>query len=417
MPQLTGPEQKILVKLLVAHLSDPSQLHQPLLHAGLGNLSNFAQKGTLDSMTTELVHALSSQYVILEFVESVLAGDFLKGHCPPIEAWLKSNRAYLLDIKTRTTVNVENSPQLVQHSEGEVKRVVPHNLKRSIAYAMTSLVLFALGLATIYAGLYTFSFGLMSVATTIIALPLLKTFRPRQTTLKSFAWAVAIGVIVFFALYTVFPAPMILKGHVTVDDKLIEKGTVALIVRGAQSQLYEIDKAKPGFFRFERAKDAVVANKVKLRIEAESPIRVADPVTLEVDIAKLDEVKVESSPPLQTYALSDLASHVITQLSNGEINETKKEFGKGRKLRVRLLLDGDIDDNFIRARFTEKRGDKNYKVDFDFLSTDDRFAGLVRGSEVQLEGRIKSDLIVLDLDSKNSVRIELFECKIIGENE
>ena len=104
MPQLTGPEQKILVELLVAHLSDPSQLHTALLHAGIGNLSNFSQKGTLDSMTSELVQALSSQYRIVEFVESVLTGDFLKGHCPPIEAWLESNRSEFVRRKNNPTI-------------------------------------------------------------------------------------------------------------------------------------------------------------------------------------------------------------------------------------------------------------------------------------------------------------------------
>ena len=104
MPQLTGPEQKILVELLVAHLSDPSQLHTALLHAGIGKLSNFSQKGTLDSMTSELVQALSSQYRIVEFVESVLTGDFLKGHCPPIEAWLESNRSEFVRRKNNPTI-------------------------------------------------------------------------------------------------------------------------------------------------------------------------------------------------------------------------------------------------------------------------------------------------------------------------
>lgn len=74
------------------------------MHAGLGNLSNFSQKGTLDSMMSDLIQALPSQYRIVEFVESVLGGEFLRGHCPPIEAWLESNRNELMRRKLNPTI-------------------------------------------------------------------------------------------------------------------------------------------------------------------------------------------------------------------------------------------------------------------------------------------------------------------------
>lgn len=104
VPQLTGQEQKHLIDLLIEHLSEPGQLDRALLHAGLGNLSKFSEKGTLDAMSADLVRALASQFRVVEFVESVLQGDFLKGHCPPIEAWLASNRAELLRRKLNPTV-------------------------------------------------------------------------------------------------------------------------------------------------------------------------------------------------------------------------------------------------------------------------------------------------------------------------
>ena len=109
MPQLTGPEQKILVQLLVAHLSEPGQLDRSLLHAGFGHLSNYSQKGTMDAMTSDLVMALSNQYRIGEFVDAVLNGDFLKGQCPPIEKWLESNRSELQQRKLNPT-SVDSQP-------------------------------------------------------------------------------------------------------------------------------------------------------------------------------------------------------------------------------------------------------------------------------------------------------------------
>lgn len=96
MPQLSGPEQKALVGLVVEHLTEPGQLDRALLHAELGNLSTFTEKGTLPAMTSDLVRALASQYRIVEFVAGVLQGDYLKGQCPPIEEWLKTNREELL---------------------------------------------------------------------------------------------------------------------------------------------------------------------------------------------------------------------------------------------------------------------------------------------------------------------------------
>ena len=101
MPQLNGSEQKTLVDLLVEHLTEPDHLDRSLLHSGLGNLSTFTQKGTLPAMTSDVLRALSSQYRIMEFVEAVLQGDYLKGHCPPIEAWLVANREELLRRKNR----------------------------------------------------------------------------------------------------------------------------------------------------------------------------------------------------------------------------------------------------------------------------------------------------------------------------
>ena len=91
MPQLDGPGQKVLVDLLAGHLK-PSQLHDALLHAGLGNLSDLAKTGNMPEMTSEVVQALSSRYRIIELVEGALNGVFLKGDCPPIEDWLAANR-------------------------------------------------------------------------------------------------------------------------------------------------------------------------------------------------------------------------------------------------------------------------------------------------------------------------------------
>jgi nitrate reductase NapE component len=105
VPQLRGQEQKVLVDLLVEHLSEPGQLDRALLHSGLGNLSKFSEKGTLVAMTADLVRAMSSQFRVVEFVEAVLQGDFLKGHCPPIEDWLAANREELLRRKLHPTVS------------------------------------------------------------------------------------------------------------------------------------------------------------------------------------------------------------------------------------------------------------------------------------------------------------------------
>src|SRR5687767_10013552 len=104
VPQLRGQEQKVLVDLLVEHLSEPGQLDRALLHSGIGNLSKFSEKGTLGAMTTDLVRGISSQYRVVEFVEAVLQGDFLKGNCPPIEDWLAANRDELLRRKLHPTV-------------------------------------------------------------------------------------------------------------------------------------------------------------------------------------------------------------------------------------------------------------------------------------------------------------------------
>lgn len=92
MSQLSGSEQKELVSLLVGHLTDPGQLDRALLHADLGNLSRYTARATLDEMTSDVVRKLSAQYRITELVEAVLSGDFLRGHCPPIELWLTTKR-------------------------------------------------------------------------------------------------------------------------------------------------------------------------------------------------------------------------------------------------------------------------------------------------------------------------------------
>lgn len=92
MSQLNGLQQKELVQLLVTHLSEPGQLDRALIHGGLGNLSKYAEKGTLGAMASELVQTLSAQHRVVELVEAVLSSDFLQGHCPPIEGWLESNR-------------------------------------------------------------------------------------------------------------------------------------------------------------------------------------------------------------------------------------------------------------------------------------------------------------------------------------
>ena len=104
MPQLSGPEQRVLVELLVAHLSEPGHLDRPLLHSGLGTLSQFTEKGTLGAMTSDLVRVLSNQYRVVEFIDAVLQGDFLKGNCPPIEKWLDANRTELIRRKLNPTI-------------------------------------------------------------------------------------------------------------------------------------------------------------------------------------------------------------------------------------------------------------------------------------------------------------------------
>ncbi len=134
MPQLSGQKQKELVQLLVEHLNEPGQLDRALVHAGLGNLSNYSQKGTLGAMASELVQALSAQHRIVTFVEAVLDSDFLQGHCPPIEAWLKSNR--------------EESPDTI----------VPPNLPPSLAVGMRWALVPICAVAVI-AVLLSYAFG------------------------------------------------------------------------------------------------------------------------------------------------------------------------------------------------------------------------------------------------------------------
>ncbi len=104
MPQLSGPEQKVLVDLLIGHLTEPAQLDRALLHSGLGNLSMFTQQGTLPAQTSEIVRTLSCQYRVVEFVEAVLQGDFLMGHCPPIVVWLNAHRIELMRRRDRPTL-------------------------------------------------------------------------------------------------------------------------------------------------------------------------------------------------------------------------------------------------------------------------------------------------------------------------
>lgn len=55
-------------------------------------------------MTSDVVRKFAAQHQIVEFVEAVLNGEFLKGQCPPIEAWLASMREELQRRKRRPAV-------------------------------------------------------------------------------------------------------------------------------------------------------------------------------------------------------------------------------------------------------------------------------------------------------------------------
>ena len=114
MPQLSGPEQKVLVDLIAEHLTEPGQLDRALLHAGLGNLSRLSTHGTLDAIASEVVRELAARYQIIELVKAVLNGDFLQGQCPPIELWLSANLEELIRRRDNPTL-VERIPDLAAH--------------------------------------------------------------------------------------------------------------------------------------------------------------------------------------------------------------------------------------------------------------------------------------------------------------
>lgn len=92
MPQLTGPEQGDLHKILVEHVS-VDDLRICLPQHGLPPLERFSGGGPIGIQVHDVISGLSKQYKVVELVEAAL--DALDQSCPPLQAWLDHHREEL----------------------------------------------------------------------------------------------------------------------------------------------------------------------------------------------------------------------------------------------------------------------------------------------------------------------------------
>lgn len=110
MPQLNGPEQAEIAKLLSEYIANATQLDQILNHSDLGRLANH-EGYTLPQQVNSLVRNFSNQFRVVELVTAILNySQGLDGSCPPLSQWLDRTKKKLSEredsiVKAVTSVN------------------------------------------------------------------------------------------------------------------------------------------------------------------------------------------------------------------------------------------------------------------------------------------------------------------------
>lgn len=154
MPQLEGPEQAVLVSLLVGHIGSIEQLDHAMNHSGNGHVSDYAANVALPLAVSSVIDAFSRQYKILELVNGVLNdANGLKGNCPPLIQWLNETTPALEERRSKrceTARTSNGSPQyawrdvlpseavLLFPSVPNVREPAPLELLRRIAAQISS---------------------------------------------------------------------------------------------------------------------------------------------------------------------------------------------------------------------------------------------------------------------------------------